>query len=440
MRTSFILCLAFMVLQSSQVPADDWPQWLGPQRDSVWREDGIVSRFPDKGLDVKWRAKVGLGYSGPAVVDGKVFVMDYVRQSGDINNNPGGRSKLKGRERVLCFDAANGKLLWKHEYDRPYNVSYAAGPRCTPTIAGGLVFALGAHGNLWCLDAKTGKVRWSKDFEKNYNAPTPQWGFSAHPLVVDDQVYCVVGGPGSVAVSFDTRTGRERWRSLTANEQGYCPPTMIEHAGTRQLLIWHPEAINGLDPDTGDVYWTVPLKPSYGMSVTVPRQIGGYLFASGIGNVGALLKLDDDKPGASIEWRGNPKNAVYSCNSTPVVVDGVIYGNDCGSGALMGVRADTGKRLWQTYEPTSGGTRRASHGTAFIVRHQERFFLFSETGDLILANLSPEGYHEISRFHVLEPTNECFGRDVVWSHPAFAQKCVFARNDKELVCVSLAGE
>ncbi len=119
-------------------------------------------------------------------------------------------------------------------------------------------------------------------------------------------------------------------------------------------------------------------------------------------------------------------------------VDGVIYGCDCRSGALTAVDLLTGDRLWETLIPTAGEGRRAGHGTAFLVRTGDRFLLFSETGDLILANLSREKYEELGRFHVLEPTNECFGRPVVWSHPAFAEKCVFARNDRELVCVSLA--
>jgi len=101
------------------------------------------------------------------------------------------------------------------------------------------------------------------------------------------------------------------------------------------------------------------------------------------------------------------------------------------------VRLEDGQRLWQTFAPTMGGTSRRPYGTAFLVKHEDRFFLFSETGDLILARLSPQGYEEIGRVHVLEPTNHSFGRPVVWSHPAFAQRCLFARNDKELVCLDL---
>lgn len=440
MRNSTIILLLLVILPFNTAAAADWPQWLGPDRASVWQEEGIVERFPEDGLKVKWRVPVGLGYAGPAVVGGKVYVMDYVLKSGKIENDPGGRGQLEGQERVVCFDAKTGGMLWNHASERPYELSYPSGPRCTPTVNEGRVYALGGHGNLTCLDAITGDVVWKKDLVKEYDAPTPMWGFAAHPLVDGDLLYCIVGGEGSVAVAFDKRTGKEVWRALSASEQGYCPPTMIEHAGVKQLLIWHTEALNGLNPQTGDVYWSLELKPAYGMSVTAPRKNGSFLFASAIGSIGALVKLDDDKPAAEFQWRGKPKDAVYCCNSTPSIVDGVIYGNDCQIGSLMAIRVDNAERLWETFEPTSGGDRRASHGTAFIVRHQDRFFLFSEIGDLILANLSRDGYHEISRFHVLDPTNECFGRDVVWSHPAFANKSVYARNDKELVCVSLAAD
>jgi len=433
------LCLIITLFTSLQsISADDWPQWLGPNRDSVWRETGIVKTFPKAGLKVQWRVPVGMGYSGPAVVDGKVFVTDYVKRSGTATNNPGGRDQFEGTERVLCFSVDSGELLWKHEYDRSYKLSYPRGPRCTPTVAEGKVYTLGAEGNLICLDVETGDVIWQKDLTKEYNTETPIWGFAAHPLVDGNTLYCVVGGKGSVAVAFDKNTGRERWRALSSAEPGYCPPTMIEHAGVKQLLIWHPDALNSLNPTTGKVYWSVPLKASYRMSITAPRKLGDHLFASGIGAVGALMKLDNNKPAAEVVWRGNSKSAVYCANSTPILEEGMIYGCDCRSGALIGAQIKDGKRLWETFRPTTGRSRPAGHGTAFLVKHQDRFFLFSETGDLILANLSPKGYEEISRFHVLEPTNEAFGRNVVWSHPAFAEKSLFARNDKELVRVSLS--
>jgi outer membrane protein assembly factor BamB len=443
MRVASCFSLLFTVILLAPALADDWPQWLGAERDSVWRETGIVERFPQDGLPIKWRVPLSLGYSGPSVADGRVFVMDYVKRSGEVKNNPGGTDQLEGTERVLCLAADTGRLLWKHEYERPYNMSFGGGPRCTPTVDGDRVYTLGAEGNLLCLNVQTGDVIWSKDFVQQYGAKTPFWGVAAHPLVDGDVLYCLVGGEGSVAVAFDKRTGREIWRALSAGTQGYCPPTMIEHDGRKQLLIWHTDSVNSLDPASGDVYWSVPLKPSYGMSITVPRLLGDYLFVSGYNEAGALLQLGQQagRPAAEVVWRGKARTAVYCANSTPFIEDGMIYGCDVNSGKLMGVRLEDGQRVWETQEPTlAPGVRRGRYGTAFLVKHEDRFFLFSEVGDLILARLTPQGYQELDRFHVLDPTNTVFGRQVVWSHPAFANRCVFARNDKELVSVSLASD
>jgi outer membrane protein assembly factor BamB len=417
--------------------AADWPQWLGPHRDSVWREDGIVEVFPDSGLPVLWRSPIGLGYAGPAVAAGRVYVMDYELISGKLTNNPGARDELRGRERVLCLDAQSGRQRWVHQYERPYNLSYAGGPRCTPSVVDGKVYALGAEGNLWCLDAQDGRVLWSVDFVQQYQATIPIWGIAAHPLVDGDYVYCVVGGENSVVVAFDRQSGREAWRALSAREQGYCPPTIIEHAGIRQLLVWHAESLNSLDPETGKANWEVPLEPRFGMAIAAPRLAGSQLLATNYG-VAALLQLSDNQSAPTVVWRGEPKTALYAANCQPLVEDGVIYGCDIDTGALMGVRLADAQRLWQTMAPTTGGDRRAAYGTTFLVKQADRFVLFNEQGDLILARLSAEGYQEISRFHVLEATNNTFGRPVVWSHPAFANRCVYARNDQEIVCVNLA--
>ena len=432
-----IACFAVLLSGPAWLVADDWPQWMGPTRDGVWQETGIVEEFPEDGLMVKWRTPIHGGYAGPAVADGKVFVMDYVSEEGDATNNPGKKSDLQGTERVVCLDAGTGEELWKHEYDCPYKISYPCGPRCTPAVDEDRVYTLGAEGNLFCLKTEDGEVVWSKDLKKEYHTTAPHWGFAGHPLVDGDKLFCLVGGKGSVLVAFDKLTGEELWKALSSDEPGYCPPSIIEAGGTRQLIIWTPNAINSLNPESGKVYWSVPLKPDFSMAIMMPRKSGDYLFASAIGEVGALLKLDSAKPAAKIEWKGTPKTAVYCANSTPIVDDGTMYGVDCKGGQLRAVEFETGKRLWETLKPTTGDGR-AAHGTAFLVKNGSRYFLFSETGDLILADLTPEKYTEISRFHVLEPTGECFGRPVVWSHPAFADKCVFARNDKEIVCVSLA--
>ncbi|NDH93382.1 MAG: pyrrolo-quinoline quinone, partial [Planctomycetia bacterium] len=203
--------LALGLVAGSTAEAADWPQWQGPGRDGIWRETGTVEQIPATGLPVRWRIPIEGGYAGPAVVGGRVFVTDYVQRDGELANDPGSRTLLAGNERVLCLDATTGQVLWKHEYDCPYSISYAAGPRCTPTVQDGRVYIVGAEGNLICLEASTGKLLWQKDFKRDYAAPTPIWGFCGHPLVVDDLLICLVGGEGSVAVAFDRISGEERW-------------------------------------------------------------------------------------------------------------------------------------------------------------------------------------------------------------------------------------
>jgi outer membrane protein assembly factor BamB len=421
--------------------ADDWPQWMGPQRDDVWRETGILDKFPPGGPKVKWRVPVAWGYAGPSVADGRVYVMDYVTDA-DVRklNAPMSRPKVTGKERTRCLNANTGDVLWTHEYDCPYQISYPGGPRCTPTVRGGKVYTLGSEGNLFCLDAQKGDVIWSKDFKKDYGAKTAIWGFASHPLVDGQRLFCVVGGEGSIAVAFDKDTGKELWKSLSAKQPGYCPPTMIEAGGKRQLLIWDGENINGLDPESGKPYWSVPLAPGSAMSIMAPRRLGKYLFASGAFGAALVLELAADKPEVKEVWRASKQSqGLYAINATPFLEDGMIYGVDQ-PGQLRGVKLETGERVWEAIEPVSDTPKPQGSGTVFLIKNGDRFFLFNEKGDLIIAKLTPKGYEQIDKCKLLEPTNNAFNRDVVWSHPAFANKCIYARNDKEIICASLAAE
>ena len=432
--------LAASVLVSS---ADDWPRWMGEKADGFWREEGVRKDLPEGGAPVKWRVPVGWGYGGPAVVGDSVFLGDYQRSKGSLMNSPNKAVTWEGKERLLCLDAKTGKQKWAYEVDREYELSYPGGPRATPTVVDGLVYFLGAMGHLACVDAKSGKLIWEKDFQRDFGAPLPIWGFSAHPLVANGTVYCIAGGDGSVAVALNAKTGEVKWKALDAQSQGYCPPSLVEAGGVEQLIIWHAEALNGLNPATGELYWSLPLKPIYGMSVMTPRVLGNKMFASGIGRVGAMVKLDEKKPTASFLWKGKPKTAMYCCNSTPLIVDGVIYGSDIRTSSVIAASMEDGKRFWQSQEPSIAEDHRkggGSHGTAFLTFHEEnkQFWIFGEMGDLILAEMTKEGYKELGRQHLLKPTNEVFGRPVVWSGPAFAGKSVYVRNDEELVKVDLS--
>lgn len=417
---------------------DDWPQWLGPQRDSIWRESGILEKFPPGGPKIRWRAPVKAGYAGPAVAAGRVFVTDRILAK-DARNPPEFipfRPKgIPGTERVLCLNEEDGKLLWQHEYDCPYTVSYPLGPRATPLVDQDRVYALGTEGHLFCLDAATGKVHWSHHFPKEFGAATPMWGYAAHPLLDGQKLICMVGGKGSAVVAFDKDSGKERWRALSTEKLGYCPPMIYEVGGKRQLIIWHGEAVNGLDPETGHVYWSVPFAPYQAMAISTPRKAGDFLFLTSTFGNSMAIKLQADKPGAKLAWKGDPRKTSFdSVFCSPVAEGDYLYGSNS-DGELVCIKADTGERCWKTIAPNGKRTRSAD---IFLVKNGDRFFLWTEKGDLIIAKLNSTEYKEIDRAHLLGPTSTAFGRDVLWCHPAFANRSIYVRNDKELVCASLA--
>jgi outer membrane protein assembly factor BamB len=433
--------------------ADDWPQWLGPQRDGVWRETGLLDKFPAGGPKVRWRTPISEGYAGPAVAQGRVFITDRVRPSGVANpDNPFAKIRVEGRERVLCLDEATGKVLWKHDYECPYTVSYSAGPRTTPAVAGDKVYTVGAMGDLYCLSIATGKVVWSRKLPEDYNFEVPLWGFAGHPLVDGNRLICLVGGQGSTVVAFDKDTGKEVWKALSANQPGYAPPMLYEIGGTRQLIVWHPQSINSLNPETGALYWSQPFirkgegQIKAGLTIPTPRLAGDRLFVTAFYDGPLMLKLNGTKK-PDILWKGQGRgekpeltDGLHSIMSTPLLKDGHIYGV-CSYGELRCLDAETGKRLWETHEATTGESVR--WGNAFLVRiqNEDRCVLFNELGDLILAKLTPKGYEELGRANILEPTNTMAGprgRKVIWSHPAFANRSVYARNDRDIICVSLA--
>ncbi len=447
------LLLLWTLAGTAACRADDWPQWLGPRRDGVWRETGILKSFPKEGLKVLWRKPLGGGYAGPAVAGGKVFVTDRILAPGEKDpDNPFRRANTKGQERVTCFDAVSGKQLWQHHYDCQYRgVSYPCGPRATPLIHDGKVYTLGSMGDVYCLDVKTGKPVWSKDLRKEYDATVPLWGYSANPLLDGDNLIVLVGRD-PVVVALDRLTGKEKWRSLKLDsaEIGYCPPMIYTFGGRRQLIIWHPEAVNGLDPATGKELWSHEWKIGANMTIPTPRQVGDRLFLTCFYSGCRLLEVSGgDSPAAKLVWKSNsrgeqPKQTdkLHSVMSTPFIEDGYIYGV-CSYGELRCLRLSDGKRVWSELTATGTDKQPVRWANAFLTPQGGRWFLFNEKGDLLIARLSPKGYELIDRAHLLDPTGQLGGgfgnpRKVVWSHPAYANRCIFARNDKEIVCVSLA--
>jgi outer membrane protein assembly factor BamB len=206
----------------------------------------------------------------------------------------------------------------------------------------------------------------------------------------------------------------------------------------RQLIVWHPEAVSALDPTTGRTIWEVPYRVRSGLTVMTPRAVGNRLFVASFYNGPRMIEVANDGKSARVVWSGKSNSELRTDGLHPIIMtpvfDGAhIFGVDS-YGQLRCLDAKNGERLWETLDATGQGR----WWNCFLIPHEDRFFLHNEQGDLIIARLTPSGYHEISRAKLVEPTQPIQRRMTVWSHPAFAMKSVFARNDKEIVRVSLA--
>jgi outer membrane protein assembly factor BamB len=434
MRKSFLLAnLLLSCFATGFAMAEDWPGWMGPKRDNQWNLETAPTSFPAGGLKPLWSTKIAGGYSGPAVVGDRVYVTDMVTQA-DAKVDNFGRKAFDGTERVHCIDNTNGKILWTHEYPVRYAISYPAGPRCTPIVDGQMLYTLGAEGDLFCLEAASGKVVWSKKLKQVYNTESPLWGYAAHPLIDGDNLITLAGGEGSQTVALNKKTGEEVWRFGTSKETGYSPPTIIEAGGVRQLILINPQAVNSVNPVDGKPYWTIPYEADNGSIIMSPVRSGKYLFVGGYSNRNLLIELGSSQPTASEVWRNQAKKGMSPVNVQPMVIGDIVYGCDQ-SGELMAFKIASGERLWETSKPISA--RPQGSGTAFMVKNGDRFFLFNESGELVIAKITPAGYEELARTKIIEPTNNAFGRDVVWCAPAFANGSIYVRNDDQVIRVPL---
>lgn len=430
-------------------PADDWPQWLGPKRDAVWRETGILDKLPEGGPKVLWRKPIAGGYSGPAVAGGKLFVMDCPMKEA-VPMGKAALGTLAGTERVLCLDARTGDQLWKHEYDCPYTrISYPQGPRTTPVVEGSKVYTLGTMGDLKCLDASSGAEVWATKLTQYPDVKPPIWGYSAHLLPEGDTLITLVGGDGGAVRAFDKATGKEKWKALTASEVCYSPPVIAEAGGKRQLIVWLSEQIAGLNPATGDVYWKLkfpnlpagqkPTRPGPAVNIVTPRVAGDLVFVSSAYDGCMCVRLAKDQPTAEVAWGAkiDPKKGpdkLPTLMTSLLVKDGHLYGVD-NEGAVACLKSATGEDVWKDTGLFQG--KEVLFASAFWVENGDKVVAVTDLGDLVLLKLSPKGYEELSRAHIIEPTLATRGRKAVWAHPAFAEKCLFTRNDKEIICVSL---
>jgi outer membrane protein assembly factor BamB len=382
----------------------DWPQLLGPTRNGVSPEKGLLDSWPKDGPPVVWQRDVGEGYAGPVVAGGRLVVFHRV-----------------GDEDVVdCLDAATGKPIWAYRYRTDYEDDFGKGngPRSTPVIAGGKVYTLGAGGRLLCLDLKKGTRVWEKELNTTYRVKKGFFGVGYSPLVVGDLLLANVGGVGAGVVAFDKDTGKERWR---ATDQGasYSTPVAATVGGVRHVFFFTREGLVSLDPDGGKVRFTKRWRSRNNASVNAasPLVLGGeYLFLSASYDTGDVL-LRVKKDGAEEVWRS--REALSSHFGTPVPVGGQLYGfagrQEAGA-QLRCIDWKTGKVRWTE----------ADFGCGTVLAAGNKLFVLSETGELVLVEAGGAKYAELARARVL-------GR-ALRAHLALAGGRLYARDNKKLVC------
>ncbi len=390
-----------------------------------------MDRFDSDQLEPVWRSPVGAGYSGPTVSGDRVFLTSYLSEPRQV-------------EQVHCIDRLTGKEVWKHVYDCEYqDIGYPLGPRAAVAVSDGMAYSYGTMGHAHCMDVESGKVLWKRDLYTAYGASMPVWGIAASPLVDAQRVYLMVGGqPDACIIALDKDTGEEVWRSLDGMAS-YSAPKFIEQAGRRLVLVWTGDWFAALDPETGVPAWKLRFDRAK-MPINVADPVvdvdTGRIFLSSFYDGSYLYQLHPEVLKSELIWKRRGRSEIHTDALQSIIMTSVIRGNHAygtdSHGELRCLDLSTGDRVWSDQTLLEKGR----WATAFFVQNGERTWIFTEKGDLVIARLTPQGFERISTAKLIEPTTFLPRRngEIVWSQPAFAHKHVFARNDRELVCVDLS--
>jgi outer membrane protein assembly factor BamB len=403
--------LIFIVLLATipTLHADDWPQFLGPRRDGVSSEKGLLSAFPKTGPTVVWQRDVGDGFSGP-VINGNRLILFH---------------RVDNEEVVECLNAATGKEQWKFAYPCTYQDNYSKGngPRSTPCISGDKVVTVGADGAVHCVTLDAGKKVWSRSLTGEYKAPLGYFGIGPSPLIEQNLVLINVGAKGAGIVAFDLDTGKEVWKA-TDDPGSYSSPAITTVEGQRLAVFFTRTGAVVLDPKTGKVLHQQRFRSRNDLSVNAatPLIIDGQAFFTSSYETGALL-LKLKKDGAAEVW--SDETIMASQYNTSVWHDGHIYGFDG--------RVDA--RIRATFRCFELKTKKVKwdqpeFGNGSMILADGRLIVLTEKGDLHLVEATPKAFRETAKVRLLD-AGPCRAQI------ALANGRLYARDQKKLVCVDL---
>jgi len=423
MKAKGTLIAIVILIFSACACAADWPQYLGPDRDSTSTETGILRAWPEEGPRVLWTIPLGPGFGGPAVVGGKVYLLDRDEEVGDT---------------LRCFDLASGKELWNFAYDAPGSFMFP-GSRSTPSVEGDRIYTVGPMGDLYCISMSTHKPLWNKNIWKNFGGSDqlPRWGVTQNPLIYDDLLIVAPQTPGASVVAFDKLTGEIRWTSPTlSGNVGYVSPSIVKTGGEDHLVMVTASqgrgrnasggSVNGLDPKTGKVLWTYE---NWQCSIPVPHAVDArdsrVLITGGYNAGAAMLQVAKNAAG-SYEVTELFKNIEFGSHTQPpILYKGHFYAqyttNERNDG-LVCMNMD-GQVQWKT-----GQDPAFVRGGSVLVDN----LLLSVDGNTMLYLIEPDpsGFKPLASVELLEKGEN-------WAPIALVDGKLIIRDQKSLKCLAV---
>jgi len=380
-----------------------WPDFRGPNRDGRYDETTIRTDWPKDGLPRLWKQPIGLGYGSFVVAGRRAFTIEQRR----------------GQEVVAAYDVETGRELWTHGWDGEFAESMGGdGPRATPTYHDGRIYALGALGELRCLNAPDGELVWRRNILSDNDAPNLSWGMAAAPLIVDDKVIVLPGGPhGKSVVAYRRTDGEPVWKSLD-DPQAYASPMLVTIGGVRQILIVSATRAAGLTSDQGTLLWEYPWVTDMGISVAQPLLLGNdrVFLSAGYGHGAAVFEVTRaaDRFTTRTVWENTRMKNKFTSS---VLYQGYIYGLD--EAILACLDAATGELKWK------GGR----YGYGQVLLSGDHLVVLAEDGAVALVRATPERHDEVAKFSAIAGKT--------WNHPVIADGRLLVRNLREMAAFDI---
>jgi outer membrane protein assembly factor BamB len=421
----------------STVYAQDWPQYLGPDRNSTSPQKNILRSWPEEGPEVLWRVDLGIGYGGPVVKDGKVYLLDRDDQSGD---------------KMRCFDLASGKELWKFEYAAPGSVQFP-GSRSVPAIDGNYVYSCGVYGDLYCIDINTHQAVWNHNVWTDFGGGTenfPTWAISQCPLVYGDLLIIASQAPGAGVVAYDKLTGDLKWETPALGGVGYVSPAIVKIDGEDHVVMVTasgggrgrpvtPGKIVGIDPGSGAVLWEnddwlcgIPIPSAFDAGENRILVIGGY-------DLGALMIKVEKDPGGNYGTSVLFKTEEFGDQTKPpILYKGYFYaqyGTNNKRDGLSCMSMD-GEIMWKT-------KRDPDFNKGSMILADGLILATDGAQTLYLIEPDPSGFKPLASAKLLtalesdDPRDARFGAQN-WGPIALADGRLLIRDQKQMLCVRVA--